>query len=344
MTVPTKPGLPGISPPPTGPWGTAAPAGSPFAFVLTAVERHELATLAEELVITGPGLVDDPAWLEHARRLGCRLPLRIREVLRRFRHDPGPQGTLVFGGLPVDPTSLPATPRVAESAQRTATAPAAIIVLIAAQLGEVVAYRDEKAGALVQDVLAVPGLEQSQSNAGSVPLHMHVENAFHDARPDYVGLLCLRSDQARHATTLVASIRRVAGGLSAADRRVLGQPRFATAPPPSFVRGDAAAAHPVLLGCPDDPDVRLDLNATRALDCDAGHALERLRAALASAAVRLVLRSGDMALLDNRVVLHGRSRFSPRYDGLDRWLHRVYVQLDNRRSRPFRAGAGAVLN
>jgi L-asparagine oxygenase len=43
------------------------------------------------------------------------------------------------------------------------------------------------------------------------------------------------------------------------------------------------------------------------------------------------------------MVLHGRSRFTPGYDGNDRWLHRVYVQLDGRRSRKYRACGGAVL-
>jgi L-asparagine oxygenase len=35
--------------------------------------------------------------------------------------------------------------------------------------------------------------------------------------------------------------------------------------------------------------------------------------------------------------------FTPRYDGADRWLHRVFVHLDGRRSRPHRPGNGSVL-
>ena len=61
------------------------------------------------------------------------------------------------------------------------------------------------------------------------------------------------------------------------------------------------------------------------------------------AATSLVLQSGQITFLDNRIVLHGRSSFQPRYDGRDRWLHRVYVHLDNRRSRARRLGNGSVL-
>jgi L-asparagine oxygenase len=332
---------------------TFVPAPTPerFRLALTGPERSQLAGLAEQL--TGPSiggatgtvgrLVDDPDWLELARGLSCRLPVRLREAIRAYRHDPGPDGTLLVRGLPIDPSRLPTTPTVAESVQRTATVPAAVAVLVGMQLGELVAYRDEKGGALVQDVLPVPGRELSQSNAGSVPLHLHVENAFHAARPDYVGLICLRNGLRGQAGTLVVSIRQVLAALSPADAAVLRQPRFLTAPPPSFHRGEVTAAHSVLDGCPDDPDICLDLHATQALDDRARAALDRLRAAMERAATALVLAPGEMALLDNRLVLHGRTRFTPRYDGQDRWLHRIYVHLDYRRSRALRACNGAVL-
>jgi L-asparagine oxygenase len=321
-------------------------AGTDLAFrvSLDRVERLVLAGLMQQLVNPPSARVDDPAWLERARTLGCHLPVRLREAIRRYRHDPGTDGILVLSGLPIDPARLPDTPTAPESVQRIATVPAALAVAIGTQLGEIVAYRDEKGGALVQDVVPVPGFELSQSNAGSVPLQLHVENAFHDAAPDYVGLICLRNDDANAAGTMVVSIRRVVDLLAEEDRTVLRQSRFLTAPPPSFHRGTATAPHPVLGGCPDDPDVRLDVHATRPQDVEAGRALERLCLAMEQATTCLTLRPGDMALLDNRVVLHGRTRFTPRYDGQDRWLHRVYIQLDNRRSRSFRSGNGAVLS
>jgi L-asparagine oxygenase len=310
---------------------------------LDPADRAEFAALAELLVRTSPRLIDDPEWLAAARQLSCQLPLRLRQAIRRYRHDPGCSGTLFLGGLPIDQDTLPDTPGVPESVERVAAVPAAIAMLIGQQLGEVVAYQDEKSGALVHNVVPVKGLEGSQSNAGSVPLEFHVENAFHPYRPDYVGLLCLRNDHSRTADTLVSSIRQALPLLDNADREVLHQPRYRTAPPPSFHCGDTRQAHPVLAGSPEDPDVCLDFNATEPLDDEAHAVLRRLRKVLFDVAESLALQSGEMALVDNRIVLHGRSEFTPRYDGRDRWLHRVYVHTDHRRSRVHRPGGGPVL-
>lgn len=310
---------------------------------LSAAERSELGPLAERLVWGPPRRLDDPAWLEQARQLSCRLPERLLTAVRRYRHDSGRAGTLFVANLPIEESTLAATPAVLGSMEKFASVPAALAMLLGLQLGEVVAYREEKAGALVQNVVPVPGQEASQSNAGSQPLRFHVENAFHPHRPDYVGLMCLRNDHAKQAGTLVSSIRSALPLLSEEDRKVLFDRRFVTAPPPSFRSGPATLPHPVLEGSPDDPDIRVDFNATESLDEEAGGALDRLLGALQEVSSSLVLQTGEMTFLDNRIVLHGRSQFIPRYDGRDRWLQRVYVQLDNRRSRINRVDNGPVL-
>lgn len=118
--------------------------------------------------------------------------------------------------------------------QRTASPAAAAMAAVMLQLGEVIAYRSEKSGALVQDVVPVPGRERQQSNAGSVRLQLHTENAFHHHRPDYVGLLCVREDPTGDARLCTASIRRALPMLSRDARQALSEQRFMTEPPPSF--------------------------------------------------------------------------------------------------------------
>ncbi|HEU5028380.1 MAG TPA: TauD/TfdA family dioxygenase [Spirillospora sp.] len=326
---------------------TAGGAGTGVARLdLTGPERAELYRLAGRLAGTPPGLVDDPDWLAEARRLCCRLPARLLEAVRGHRHDPGRGGVLTIGNLPVDAGVLPPTPVVPDSVERTATVPASLAVLVTLQLGEIVAYREEKAGALVQNVVPVPGREASQSNAGSVPLEMHVENAFHPHRPDFVGLLALRHDHDGAGGTVVSSIREALPLLSEHDRDVLRDPRYVTAPPPSFQKPAAGppAGHPLLEGDPDDPNVKVDFFATTPLDGEAARAMDRLRAAFLEASRMLVLRSGEMALVDNRITIHGRTAFGPRYDGRDRWLHRTFVSLDGRRTRAHRPAGRAVMD
>lgn len=315
-----------------------------FVCELTDSERYELGQVAGRLASLGSGWVDDVEWIAAARRLSCQMPARLLASIREYRQDCGPDALLLIRNLPVDQCLLPPTPTARESVERRTTVPAALIALLSSQLGEMIAYRDEKSGALVQNVVPVPGMEASQSNAGSVDLEMHVENAFHPGRPDYVALLCLRSDHSGTAGTMVSSVRRALPLVPAQARRVLGESRFMTQPPPSFGTADSAPVHPVLNGHPEDPDIRVDFAATMALDDDAHRAIVQFRGACALAATELVLQSGDLAFIDNRMALHGRTSFTPRYDGNDRWLLRSFVHLDSRHGRPYRPDTAPVLS
>ena len=310
---------------------------------LTGDERTELESLAQKLSGTAPALVDDPGWQSRVRQECCRLPERLVTAVRDFGHDAGLDGTLTISNLPLSADGLPPTPTVPNSVERNATVPAALAMLLGSGLGAVIAYRQEKHGALVQNVVPVPALAASQSNGGSVRLEFHTENAFHPHRPDFVGLLCLRLAHEDRVGTQVASIRRALPLVEESTRTVLREPRFVTEAPPSFRSSGASGPRPVLSGAPEDPDVCVDFHATGGLDEGAGKALAELREALWAVRSDVVLHTGDMIFIDNRIVVHGRVAFTPRYDGHDRWLHRVFVHLDHRRSREHRPGNGAVL-
>ncbi|MFE7617854.1 TauD/TfdA family dioxygenase [Streptomyces sp. NPDC057496] len=313
-------------------------------FELSDAERADVALLAEELMRTSPGLVDEREWLDRCRDLSCHLPLRLQNRLRAFRHDPGHEGVLLIRNLPTA-DSVPPTPQESDSVERRATLSASVLCAVAMELGEVIAYHNEKQGALVQNVVPVPGREAQQSNAGSVPLEMHTENAFHPHRPDYVGLLCVRGDHDLSAGLQVACIRAALEHLDAGTRETLRRPLFITEPPPSFDGpGSGTRPHAVLTGDTEDPDIRIDLHTTHSADPWGKQAVEALADAVRTVSEEIVLTPADLAFVDNRVTLHGRTAFTPRYDGEDRWLQRVFVHLDHRRSRAVRSLHGNVLN
>ncbi|MEU9782992.1 TauD/TfdA family dioxygenase [Streptomyces phaeochromogenes] len=316
---------------------------------VTAEERTEIVALAGTL--TGPDhpLVDTPQWLSAALNASSLLPRTLLHALRAFRHDPGPQGTLLLRGLPVVAgEQLPPTPGVPNSVEPVPTTAAAVIATVMLQLGEVIAFRNEKHGHLVQNVVPVPGHEVSQSNAGSVLLELHIENAFHANRPDYVGLLSIREDPTGDAKLCTSSIRRALPLLDADVLQVLAEPRFRTDAPPSFGARDgdgdgARSVHPILQGDLADPNVVVDFAATHPQDDMAKIAMAALRDAFVTTMSAHRLQVGDLAVVDNRVTVHGRTSFVPRYDGSDRWMERVYAHLDNRRSRVDRPGGSPVL-
>jgi L-asparagine oxygenase len=317
----------------------------PPALTLDRADAAEVERLARDLCSGPHHQVDDPGWVAAARDAAQCLPVTLRRTLRQFRRSSGERGTLFVRGLPVDEEALPQTPAVEGSVQRSVCVPSAVLIMTACTLGDPIAFRAEKSGALVQDVVPVPGMEDFQSNAGSVLLSFHNENAFHQHRPDYVILLCLRPDHDRVAGLRTVSVRKVLPLLSDEAREALFSPEFATNPPPSFGSGGGGTTppHAVFIGAPDDPDMLVDLAATTPMTARARSALIELQDTFDRAAQSIRLLPGDLAIVDNHVTVHGRTPFQPRYDGWDRWLQRTFVATDLRRSRDHRPQDGYVL-
>jgi L-asparagine oxygenase len=302
-------------------------------------------SLAADLLSFADGRIDDPAWIRQAGRRRHELPVPLRRSLADFGRNSGPAGALLVRGLPVDEELVGPTPVVSGSVQRVATIPAAVQMLLTHALGEPISFRPEKSGAMVHDVVPVPGSEEFQGNEGSALLTFHSENAFHPHRPDFVLLLCVRADHDRVAGLRTASIRQVRHLLGDTHREALFQSEFTTAAPPSFALPAAhSRPHPVLSGAPEDPDLLVDFAATEPLTERAAQALRELQRLFAAHALTHYLLPGDLAIVDNRVTLHGRTAFFPRYDGNDRWLQRTFVLTDLRRSRGHRPQDGYILS
>ncbi|MEZ5272765.1 MAG: TauD/TfdA family dioxygenase [Ilumatobacteraceae bacterium] len=44
--------------------------------------------------------------------------------------------------------------------------------------------------------------------------------------------------------------------------------------------------------------------------------------------IGVALEAGDLLVVDNHVAVHGRTAYTPRFDGTDRWLQRAMVVPD----------------
>jgi len=318
--------------------------GSLTSATLDADEFAEFDRLARALLPVSDGHIDSPAWVAAARRAWEDAPVQLRRALRSFRRDSGQGGALLVRNLPVDLENLPDTPSADGSVLREATVSAATVMLIAHGLGDPAAFRPEKSGALVQNVVPVPGNEELQANSGSVRLTFHTENAFHQHRPDFVLLLCVRPDHEEIAELRTVCSRQVLPKLSEPARDALRSADFVTAAPPSFgAGGGITQPHAVLPGDEDDPDLRIDEAATKPANDEAAAAMTELSGLFEDSFNAIRLGAGDLAIVDNRVTVHGRSAFTPRYDGRDRWLQRTFVLADLRRSRDHRVADGYVL-
>ncbi|MFF9868124.1 TauD/TfdA family dioxygenase [Streptomyces sp. NPDC013953] len=255
------------------------------------------------------------------------IPAPLRAHFNEFAAGTSREGFLLVRGLPVG--ELPKTPTAHRTGELTDHGTAGLLTLVADLLGTLVGYEDEKNGTLIHEVHPVPGEEQRIENSGSVAFDFHTENVHHPLRPDFLGLLCLRQDHEGVAATRVASIREAAGLLTDSQRAILRKPVFRSAYPTSFARNidgprPSSGLHPVLFGHEPDLFMRFNSHTTTSEEPTATAALRALAEALEEACHEVILAPGDLVVVDNHISAHGRSGFTPRFDGSDRWLRRCY--------------------
>ncbi|WP_405427869.1 hypothetical protein [Streptomyces erythrochromogenes] len=313
---------------------------------LTVAEREAAEeTFASSALALKDRSLDDEELLTEAELSGLRLPRRVLEALRTFRRHGNDAGVLLIRNMPTE-RAAPATPTdgfLPHWNELPVTTFAQLAV--ASTVGDVIAYADEKAGRIVQDVVPVEGAEGRQENSGTVYLELHTEDGFHPHKPDFITLMCVRADHERRARTVVGAAARALPLLSARSAAILREPLFRLRVSSSFGNGSTdllTGPLPVLSGTAGAPDLLADFHAMEPLGEDARAALGELKSAFLATLRGGVLETGDLLVVDNRTAIHGRSEFAARFDGTDRWLRRCFAVTDIRRSRAVRPPGSRV--
>ena len=196
------------------------------------------------------------------------------------------------------------------------------------QLGYPVAYAQEQNGQLIQNIIPVYKTEYEQiSSSSKVELALHTESAFHPYKPDYVLLLCLRGDD--KAATTYANVNEIVESLSSEVVKSLKQPWYRTAVDDSFrTKGEPQKEFimPILSEVDDKMTITYDNFFMRGINEYAVLALTELNYAIQKCTREIVLKTGDLLVIDNSTVIHGRKPFQARYDGTDRWVQRMLVR------------------
>ncbi|MEV0186570.1 TauD/TfdA family dioxygenase [Streptomyces sp. NPDC050625] len=276
----------------------------------------------------GDTVLNHPTW---------HLPDTLRASLATVVAPPDPAvGFRMVSGLFDSFDDLGPTPTHWSTDDRRRTAPFDIALALAATaLGTAFGWTDQQEGRLVHDILPSKGFEHMQVGASStVPLAWHSEDGFHPERADFLLLACVRNPD--HIGSRLVSIRGL--GLDPADISQLRRPLLTIEPDDSYEDDTASTREPVGMSTvwdgPDGLCVRYDPSYTRYLTDDeefiAAH--NRLGTAFEEHGAVVPLSPGDLLIIDNDAVVHGRVAFRPRYDGTDRWLKRVLVRSprDNR--------------
>ena len=309
---------------------------------------------------------ENPEFLRSATLFAHDLPRRVRAFLNDFKSLEVPTGICLISGYPIDGRKIGPTPehwKWREEISRTLEEEM-LLIMFGSLLGDPLAWATQQDGHVIHDVLPIQGHENEQLGSSSHELlTWHSEDAFHSYRCDYLGMMCLRNEQ--QVATNVASIDAIQ--LDPHEVEILFQPRFAIFPDESHLKKNQSelrkatestdgleAAYErinemrsnperlaVLYGDRQSPYVRLDPYFMPPLvgDHEGQAALDKLVHQLENQLHDLILQSGDFVFIDNHRVVHGRKPFKARYDGTDRWLKRINLTRDLRKSRGSRLTA-----
>ncbi len=308
-------------------------------------------------------------FLYEAAVMAHELPRRIRRLLNDFRlRETESADVCIISGYQIDENKIGPTPTDRSSKEdifRT-TEEQMLLVLIGSLLGDPIGWATQQAGHIVHDVSPVKGQEYDQTGSSSKEeLFFHTEDAFHPYRGDYLGMMCLRNKN--QAATTVAS-RDILANLSQETLEILFEPRFIIRPDASqfeehdFKKTDEINQEsfnkflnyskrriekmnskpepkPILFGNQESPYICVDcLTYMDALDEEAEKAILSFNEVLNAETKELELQAGEICFIDNLRAVHGRKPFKypARYDGQDRWMKRINIARDLRKSSDLR--------
>jgi Fe(II)/alpha-ketoglutarate-dependent arginine beta-hydroxylase len=319
---------------------------------IDATERQELVRFLDEIEGEFQELESDEA-LHRSTVLAHELPSRIRRALNAFRLE-WMSGVLCISGYIVDQDRIGPTPaHWRDGLTSFATRREELLLLLFSSLiGDPIGWATQQDGRLIHDILPIQGHEYEQLGSSSEStLTWHTEDAFHPLRGDFLSFACLRNPYA--AATTIGCVDSL--DLPGATKAILFEERFRILPDEShlaknnsvlgaasFTGVDAMRSHPqrvaVLFGNSARPYIRADpyFMSVDADDDEARRALEELVSEMDKSMFDLNLESGDFCFLDNFRIVHGRKPFKARHDGTDRWLKRVNIACDLRKSRAVR--------
>lgn len=281
---------------------------------------------------------NDCAWLGAKEWLGSTmrhsLPSNIVEAIENFTKAKQPS-TLIIRGLPID-SDLCATPYQGYlPPNKTPLASACHIGIY--QLANIspISYQSENNGFLFRHVVPSIHSRNDKSSHGSThTFGHHVDNPDlpllseeieqKSGCPEYLSLMALRADLKVRSNFVL--LDDILSNLSQGVIKALSQPHFRIDRPDSF----GQEVHTVLPLLTYDEEgtalCRYDRENTTPLNEQAAAALVMLDAQLKDTSLQnsINYQPGDLLIIKNQRLLHSREGFSPRDDGTDRWLMRLF--------------------
>ncbi len=243
--------------------------------------------------------------------------------------------------------NIPETPYEDVSCHRQFPLLTASILAIFGMMGiHPVAYAGEERSSYIRNISPYRQAEQSKSSHGSkIKLGFHVDNPHLplaseplkgvSACPEFLCLMGARCEP--NAPTKIISLKSILAKMPDFLRDQLSAPDFAAKRPESFGESIQIASGLPLIAPDGDGGflTRYNEASVRGQSPAVSFFLHLFSALIgAERPTDILLRPGDLILFKNQKVLHARDQFSPRYDGADRWMLRIFGISDISRIIP----------
>lgn len=286
-------------------------------------------------------------FLIKARYYASLLPSCIAEFCNEARYNVFDSGISVLSGFIDEPPGPTPKSWDYDDSYRPSLDIDFFAILLSSNFGQVFGWATQQKAKLIHDLIPQKGKETSQAGYGSTSeLVLHTEDSFHPCKGDFICMYAVRNDDA--IPTTMASIRELQIPSSIVD--VLFEERFVVKADESHldpaqrsdvtndlkseVSQDSLTKISVLYGSRHSPFLCYDPAYTDvgATDSHAIEALDILTTEIKKNIRYVPLQHGDFCIIDNRKVVHGRSSFTPKFDGTDRWLKRISITSNLRKS------------
>lgn len=322
-------------------------------------EVNDLRTLANLRLQHFQGF-DNEHFLKDLPLTAYKMPERLVEFLNEFKYNPVEEGYCVVSTGLVDTTSIGKTPAHWELKTNNDTCQDAVMTmcLCATILGDIYGWLTQQDGRVIHDILPIRKFQDEQLGCGCrEELTWHTEDAFHELRGDYLMMMCLRNNEQIPTTLSKPDYSK----LSSRQIDLLFGKHFTIKPDHShrpeksssdrtsklqtgelsvvdsaydtmIQRDEKPEKIAVLFGNKKDPCLRLDpYFMERPDNQEAAEALDAIIQLVTDSLIEVALNPGEIIIIDNYEVVHGRRAFNAKFDGTDRWYKRINIIRDIRR-------------
>ena len=313
------------------------------------VDKEELIILKNLASQIPASPSDDPELFCRQSKLQLEnVPERIKTVLVNFAKYGSKNGFLYINtGLLCNESKTPLgnNEKIGET-----TILAKIQSILIHTISEMIAYEAEGYGRLFQDIIPIQSMATKQTSVSSnIELEIHTEQAFSKLKPDILSLSCIRGDP--NALTYILPVQFILDNLSQHEIALLREPLWITGVDLSFklngnefIDGDIRGPMPILSGEETDPILVFDQDLMKGTTAESNNMIKKIVDIYYKHRLQHNMQTGDIIFIDNIRAVHGRSPFSPKYDGYDRFLVRTFATYDYEYSEYARPNNGRTIS